>query len=413
LVESLTVPGVRALPHDWTRRHFSLLPERLDWREHLEAKYVFHGTSLDYLAQSREGLMGAIVAYRRDAAPKGERRMHLWHGPERLVEETFHGWFGPRMQRVRGDSFRLLLDRLPAFAIANAASEPTFVLPLSDFAAIGASHGALEAVLDARVVVATEALYAQAAHLPSLRVYVDYDGSRYGEGGRKLFYNDRGAPVVVESMARELLHGLGYDVVHPGVLRRLFHVLVGRPASHFAPGEWPAAFANARLGPLEWADRGRRRLAECRKDGLRPILLDALASWGRRPHARDHPPPPGSLPVVGRYLTRERFDELFEALTDARALQLFEGLLHGYDACSADWFAWQPGGRRAFFCEIKSSGDHLRDTQKSTILWCQRGARLEYRLLEVLHGRPPREARRPRDVEAPTAGIGEAAAQPL
>jgi hypothetical protein len=403
-----------APPHDWTRRYFAHLPDRADWHEHLGAKYAFHGTTLDYLARSREGLAGAVVAYRRERPRPGERRMLLWHGRDRLVEETFHGWFGPRVQRVRGAGFRLLLDRLTHFAVADPASQPTFVLPLPAFAALGASHGALEAVLDARVVVATDGLYSAAAHLPSLRVYVDYDGARYGEGARKLFYNDRGAPVVVESKARDLLARLGYDVVYPNVFRRLFHALVGRPASHFAPDEWPAAFAATRLGPLEWAERGAQRLAEARERGARGVVLEALEALGQRPPHRAHPPPPEGLPLVGRYLTRARFDSVVESLGDRRLLAVFEGLLHGYDACSADWFAWEPGGGRAFFCEIKSTGDHLRETQKSTILWCQRACGLEYRLLEVLHRRP---GKRPRakataPLAAPASAVG-AAAQPL
>lgn len=387
LVVALKEPTLqRVLHHDWTRKHFARLPERPDLEELLGASYVHHGTGLEYVMRSREGLEGAVVAARRASPRPGDRRMVLWHGKDRLVEETFYGWFGARVQRLKGDSFRVLLDRMEHFLVADPASGPVFVLPFRSFAALGTSHGVLESILDAKVVVATDGLYSRGGHLPSLRVYVDYDGARYGEGGRKLFYNARGAPVVVESVAREVLARLGYDAVHPGVFRRLFEALVGRPASHFSSSVWPTAFLNGRVSPLEWVARGRRKIEEARTSGVGDALLAALDEVGRRPFHRLHPPPEGSLPYIGRYLSRTRFESLIAAMGDRRVLAVFAGLLQGHDATASDWFAWQPQGDRAFFCEIKSSGDHLRETQKETILWCQRSGAVDYRLLEVLHG---------------------------
>lgn len=390
------VPTARVAPaldrpacHDWARKFFRHLPAVPGWAEHLDAGYVHVGTSLEYAARSREGLMGAVLVARHPKPRRGGRRMLMWHGRHRLVEEAFHGWFGRRVERIRSDACRLLLERLDHFVVVNPSTVPTFVLPLPGFAALGVSHGVLEQVVGAPVVVAAESLYARAAYAPSLRFYLDYDGARYGESTRKLFQNAHGAAVPVEWLARDLLRQFGYDVVSPTVFTRLFHALVGRPSAHFSHETWPGAFLGGRLSPLEWVERGRQRLDHARDAGVRAVLEAALEAVGRRRPYRDYPPPAGGLPLLARYLNRPRFASLLESLGDRAIVALLEGLLLGYRAAAADWFAWRADAGRAHFCEVKSRGDVLRPTQKEAILWSQRTGALDYRLLEVLHGRVP------------------------
>lgn len=361
------------------------------------------GTSLDYTISSPGGLDDAILAARNPATRPDARKWNLWHGRRPIREETFRGWFGARVQPLQRESVKALLQRLDHFLVVSASSRPKFVLPLGSFASLGVSRGALEAILDAPVVVTSEALYTTAAFVPSLRVYAGYDGSRYASSTRKLFRNRQGATVSVEAYASEVLRRLSYDVVFPSVFRRFFHALVDRPASHFQPGIWPRAFLGGRLSPLERVARSLERLEAAKREGFAVRLERDLAAIAHRPPYRLYPEPQGSIPYVGRYLSRSRFDNLLQVVGERRLLALMDAFARGYDPVAADWFAWEPGGGRAFFCEVKSLGDHLRDSQKQSILWCQRHGLLEYRLLEVLHAPRPvgtvlnaATARRPR-----------------
>ena len=370
-------PGV---PHDWTRRYFAHRPAQPHLADLLDAGHVYPGTVVERLARSPEGLEGSLLAVQHPEPRPPARRFLLWHGRDRLVEEAFHGWFGARVQRLDTAALRLLLPKLDHFAIVDPAANPTFVLPLQGFAKLGVSVGALESILGAPVEVTAQGLWSAAGHVPSLRLYVEYDGNRYAESTRKLFYNDEGAPVTVENVARDALTRLAYDAVHPAIFRRLFSSLVGRPALHFRPDAWPSAFVAARWSPLAWAQRALDRLAAARDEGFSAVFERAhtpLANlYGEQGLGRPH--------IAGRFLSRARFESLLATVGDRRLHLILEGMALGYDACAADWFAWQESGGRATFCEVKSQGDHLRDTQKETILWCQR-AGLDYRLLEVLH----------------------------
>ncbi len=374
-----------ALAHDWTRRYFAHLPQEPAWEEHLDAPYTVASPTLEYLSRSREGLDGAVVAARPSRPRPGRRRWVLWHGRHRVLEEAMHGWFGARVQPVPSESIRVLLERLPYFFVADAATRPTFLVSLPHFVRLGVSHGVLESVLDARVLITAESLFARAAYVPSLRFFVDYDGARYAQSSRKLFYNHLGDAATVENVAREALQRLGFDAVHPAVFRRMFALLVGRPAAHFRSDAWPAAFLQGRLSPFEWVQRAQQRFQEARTRGLRPLLAEGIDELRRRPFYRDQPGPDDSLPAFGRYLSDQRLDDLLTTLGDERLLALLEGLLLGHDPTAADWFAWETGGRRAFLCEVKSQGDTLRPSQKEAILWCQRTGAAEYRLLEILH----------------------------
>jgi hypothetical protein len=391
----MTASGVAARPslgarppHDWTRRAFVRAPSSAVAAEALGEPFVRQGTRLEAALSSLGGLDDALVVLRAAGGAANARRLRLWHGRRPLVEESFGGWFGPVTQRLSRQSVSTLVQRVPSLLVADASTKPTYILSLEDYAALGASHGALEAILDARVAVTADGLFARAAHVPSLRVYADYDGARYGAGARKLFYNARGDPVVVESVARDLLRRLGYDAVHPALFHRLHHALLGMPVAYFAAATWPASSAAARAGPLAAAAAALDRLEAARRRGFAATLADAFDAARRRPAQRRHPLPAHRLPLIGRCASRSRLDSLLASLGEPRLHAILRGLLLGYDCTAADWFAWGPGTGHAFLCEVKSAGDHLRESQKEAILWCQREGPIEYRLLEVLHQSP-------------------------
>lgn len=384
--------AVRGLPtlgpvlhHDWTRRYFRRPLPAGTQEETERAASLVPATSLELALASGEGVAGCVLVTRPSPEATSRRRMLIWHGAHRLVEETFQGWFGPRVQRVRGETFRLLLERLDHFLVLDASTQPTFVIPLASYNRLGVSLAVLESVLGAPVRLAAEAPFAGAAYVPSLRVFVRYDGARYQASARKVFYDPAGSPVAVEWVARDVLRRLGYDVVNPALFSRLFFALVGRPPSHFHVDTWPKAFVNGRLSPLEWVARGAARIEDAARRGMRTSLVGALEELGKRRPYRDFARPEGALPLVASHTTRRRLESLIEALGDQALATLFRGFLTGYRPNAADWFAWEPGGGRAFFCEIKSLNDHLRETQKDAILWCQRTGALDYRLLEILH----------------------------
>lgn len=389
------VPTLReTLTHDWTRRFFRALPEDPLLEEHLDHPSVVPGTSLDLILDDPDGLPDTILAARDAEASPG--RLRLWRGPRRIREETLQGWFGPRFRRIQSQSFRLLLERTTHFFILQPRAEPVYLFPLPQFARFGLSVGALESVLDARVLIPQEALYARNAYVPSLRVFASYDGNRYGDSTRKLFYSRHGTAAPVESVAREVLERLGYAAVSPAVLHRLFLALTDRPPSHFHPSAWPLQFAGARSSPLGIVDRARGRLRPFQEQADPLLLVRALEAFARRPPFRGVPAPDGALPLVARYFTRRRLEQFLEAVAAPRLGRIFEGFLRGHRVVSADWFAYQEATRRAFACEVKSRGDHLQPSQKESILYCQRAGGLEYRLLEVLHNlAPPRKEARP------------------
>lgn len=387
-------PTIReTLHHDWSRKFFAHVPEDPLLLEHFDQSYVTEGTSLDYLANRPGGLSDAILVARDPAAHGPRRRLVVWHGAHRIQEETFYGLFGHRFQRVLSNAFGLLLERATHFFIANPAAEPTYVIPLAQFARFGASHRVLEEVLEAPVVVPSEGLYARAAHVPSLRVYVDYDGNRYGDSTRKLFYDRNGRPVPVELAAREVLQRLGYEAVPPGLFHRLFLAVTDRPPSSFAPDAWPHLFLGGRVSPLHAAARAHARIDALADTGALPGLVRALEAIAARPPYRDVVGPGASLPLIRRYLTRRRFEGFVESVGESRLLAILRGFSRGYHVVSADWFAYMEGSSRVFPCEVKARGDHLRPYQKESILYCQRHGFLDYRLLELLHqsksGSPP------------------------
>ena len=375
------------LHHDWSRKFFTHVPEDPILLEHFDQPYVTEGTSLDYLATRPEGLGETILVAKDPAPAPSRRRLILWHGAQRIKEETFYGLVGHRFQRVLSDAFGLLLQRTSHFFIVNAAAQPTYVVPLPQFARFGASHRVLEEVLEAPVVVPAEGLYARSAHVPSLRVYVDYDGSRYGDSTRKLFYDQRGRPVPVELAARDVLQRLGYEAVPPGVFHRLFLALTDRPPSAFASDSWPLAGVAGRVSPLFAAARAHERIDALADAGVVPGLVRALEAIGARPPYNALGGNGTSLPLIRRYLTRKRFESFVDSIGERRLLAILRGFARGYHVVSADWFAYMEGSSRVFPCEVKARGDHLRPFQKESILYCQRNGLLDYRLLELLHQR--------------------------
>ncbi|MBI2077369.1 MAG: hypothetical protein HYT80_03215, partial [Euryarchaeota archaeon] len=355
--------------------------------DQFEQPHVAEGTTLDYLATRAGGLRAAILVAQDPKATPGRRRLLAWHGPQRIKEETFYGLFGHRFQRVLSNAFGLLLERTSHFFIVNPTCEPTYVIPLPQFARFGASHRVLEEVLEAPVVVPADGLYARSAHVPSLRVYVDYDGSRYGESTRKLFYDRHGRPVPVELAAREVLQRLGYEAVPPALFHRLFLAVTDRPPSNFAPDAWPGALLGGRVSPLRVAERAQERIDALADAGALPSLLRALEAIAARPPYNAYADSGGSLPLIRRFLTRRRFESFVESVGERRLIAILRGLARGYRVVSADWFAYMEGSSRVFPCEVKARGDHLRPYQKESILYCQRNGLLDYRLLEVLHQR--------------------------
>jgi hypothetical protein len=263
------------------------------------------------------------------------------------------------------------------------------VFPLPQFARFGVSTRVLEEILDAPVQVPAEGLYARHAHVPSLRIYANYDGTRYGDSTRKLFYDQHGNAVPVELVARDALQRFGYQVVPPGLFHRLFFAVVGRPPSHFAPDAWPALFLGGRVSPLEIAAKAQERIEALRDTGIVGGVVQSLEALAQRYPYKQFQRPDGALPLVSRYLTRRKLESFLETVGENRMLQIFRGFLRGYKVLSADWFAYMEGSRRVFPCEVKARGDHLRPYQKESILYCQRNGFLDYRLLELLHGQAP------------------------
>lgn len=383
------LPTVReVLHHDWARKFFAHRPADSLLEEHLSRDYVWPGTCLDYLATLREGLRSSILVARTPRRRKGGPHLSMWHGAEEIREETFYGLFGHRFQRISSSSFSLILDRLRYFFIADPEADPVYVIPLPEFARLGVSVGVLEEVLGAKVVLPAEGLYANNAYVPSLRVYLNYDGSRYRQSTRKIFYDQNGNPVPVELVARDVLHRLGYEVVPPAIFHRLFYALTDRPPSNFHGTSWPGEFLGGRLSPLFVAQRARERILALRDRGVLPGLVAALEAVGQRPPYRDIVRPDGALPLVSRFFTRKRFASFVEAVGENRMIKILDGLARGYQVVSADWFAYMDGTNRVFPCEVKARGDHLRPYQKESILFGQRDGLLDYRLLEVLHNAP-------------------------
>lgn len=389
LARSPTVQEV--IHHDWTRKSFHHLPEDPSLHEHLDRPYLYPGTMLQRLSESPSGFEDALLVARDPSPRTGSRRLHIWHGAQRIQEETFYGLFGHRFQRISSAAFGLILQRASHFLILDASTKPTFLFPLAQFARFGVSTRVLEEVLDAPVEVAAESLYARGGHVPSLRVYASYDGNRYGESTRKLFYNQQGNPVPVELVAREVLRRFGYEVLPPTIFARLLFAVTGRPPNQFQPDHWPGAFLQSRQGPLHAAALALQRIQLLRDAGLFPGLVQALEAQRARPPYRSLPTGGASLPLISRYLTRSRFELFLESVGEDRLVSILEGYLQGYHAVSADWFAYMEGSRRVFPCEVKARGDHLRPYQKESILFCQRNQILDYRLLELLHNRPQDE----------------------
>lgn len=384
----LAPPTVQeVIHHDWTRKPFTHLPEDAALHEHLDRPYLYPGTTLQRLAESPTGFEDAILVARSPESSR-PRRLILWHGSQRIQEETFYGLFGHRFQRISSAAFGLILQRATHFLILDAATRPTFLFPLPQFARFGVSARVLEEVLDAPVQVASEGLYARSSHVPSLRVYAQYDGSRYGESTRKLFYSQQGHRVPVELVAREVLRRFGYEVVPPALFSRLLLAVTGRPAAHFLPESWPGSFLHGRSSPLHAAALAHQRIQALRDAGLFPGLVQALEAYRARPPYRFVTGSATSLPLVNRFFTRARLEAFLETIGEERLLRILTGFLQGYHAVSADWFAYMEGSRRVFPCEVKARGDHLRPYQKESILFCQRNQVLDYRLLELLHNQP-------------------------
>lgn len=377
------VPTVQsALHYDWARRFFRHQPEVAGYEEALDASYCYEGTVLDALLADPEGLDDALfVAYRPEAAPP-DRKVLLWHGRRRLVSESLNGFFDDRYRRLRPAVVEEVAPRLGHFAVLHPDTEPVYLVGLPEFVAAGISHETLERLFDAPVAVATQAHYTDASYVPSLRVYVDYDGARYGDSTKKVFYDRHGHGVAVELVAREILSRLAYQVMPPAVFTRLFVALVGRPPSHFHPDRW--AWVDPRRSPLERVTKARARIEAISDDPVRGTVEALEALTKRKPYS-DHPRPAGALPLVTRFATRRRLESLLNTLGARRYLAILEGMLAGHRAVAADWFAWQEGTGRAFPVEVKSRGDTLRPYQKESILFCQASGVLEYRLLELLH----------------------------
>lgn len=369
------------LHHDWTRRFFSHLPADPASHEHVGQPYAVPGTTIDALLSTPEGLESTVLVA-RSSDGRTPRAPALWHGPQRIRLETFYGLVGPRFQRITTTSFPLLLSRITHFFIVRPEAEPRYLIPLPQFARLGVTPGVLEQVVDAPISVPEEGLFARAAYVPSLRIYSTYDGARYGHSSRKLFYDHHGRPVPVELVAREVLARLGYDVVPPRVLPRLFAAYTGQTASSFRPEAWFDPRRHIRLSPLDRVRRIRDALSTL-ADGPEALVREAerrqsarFGSKGLALLARLSGTGPGKL------------EALLEALTPRRLSALFRGILAGYEVANADWLAFRAASHRAFPCEVKSRGDHLRPTQKEAILFCQRSSLLDYRLLEILHNRP-------------------------
>lgn len=274
------------------------------------------------------------------------------------------GWFGPTFQRLGGRSLSPLVDRIGAAAIINVASNPCLVVARRALARAGANARALETLTGLPVMVATGGLHTPVGHVPSLRVYVDYDGTRYARGSRKLFADESGQRVSVESLARGALSELGFDAAHPALFHRLFRTATGFPVSQWKRDAWVQAFAahpNGPLGALGAAHEAIHRMADA------PSI------------------PEEAIPRLARYLPASKVASWWSTTGSLRIAHVLQGLLLGYEATAADWFTWEREGARAAFCEVKSRGDRLRDSQKEAILWCERVRGLEYRLLEVLH----------------------------
>lgn len=384
-VQTIRPTVQEVIHHDWGRKFFTHPPADVMLHEHLGRDYVFPGTSLDYLASAPGGLRSSILVARSTGRPGRRSAPLIWHGPERIREETFLGLFGRRFQRISSSSFSLVLDRLRHFFIAQPDADPVYVVPLPEFARLGVTVGVLEEVLGARVVVPAEGLYARNAYVPSLRVYLPFDGSRYRHSTRKIFYDPRGNPVPVELLARDVLRRLGYEVVSPAIFHRLFFAVADRPPSHFRPDAWPLELLGGRVSPLHVAQRLLERVAALRDRGVVPGITSALEALGLRPPYRDLVRPEGALPLVSRFFTRKRLAAFLETVGEARLVKILDGMARGYHVASADWFAFMEGTDRVFPCEVKARGDTLRPSQKESILFCQREGLLDYRLLEVLH----------------------------
>lgn len=379
------VPTVQpALHYDWARRFFRHRPDDAPVDGALDASYCYAGTVLDALLGDPDGLDDALfVAHHSEARPPN-RKVLLWHGRRRLVSESLNGFFDNRYRRLRPAVVEEVAPRLDHFVVLHPETDPVYLVGLPEFVAAGISHPTLERLLDAPVAVATQGHYSHAAYVPSLRVYVDYDGARYGDSTKKLFYDRNGHAVAVEIVAREILNRLAYQVVPPALFTRLFVALVGRPPSHFRPDRW--ARVDPRRSPL---DRVRTACAKIDAIADDPVkgTLDALDALARRKPYVDHARPDGALPLVTRFATRRRLESLLTTLGERRYLTILRGLLAGHRTVSADWFAWQEDTGRAFPVEVKSRGDTLRPYQKQSILFCQASGVLEYRLLELLHER--------------------------
>lgn len=373
------------LHHDWTRKTFSHLPEDASQDEHLNQGYVRQGTSLDLVLESPETLRECVLVARNPLDAGREAAPLLWQGPRRIRPETFYGLVDPRLRRVSSAAFSLLLRRASHFFVLQPSGDPTYLFPLPQFVRLGVSHATLERLLDARVLVPAERLYARRASVPSLRVFAPYDGNRYGHSTRKLFYDGHGNPVAVELVAREILSRLAYQVVPPHVFHRLFVALVGRPAPDFRTDAWPLLFLGGQRSPLAWVAKAQAALEAVEAPDQ---VLGALDAMARRWPYRRHPPPPGVPLLVGRFFNRTRLRAFLDVLGAPRLRRVLEGFLRGHPAISADWFAYHEGSHHAFCCEVKSRGDQLRPAQKESILFCQRTGTLDYRLLELIHNRP-------------------------
>lgn len=377
------VPTVQpALHYDWTRRFFRHRPDGAPLDGALDAAFCYAGTVLDALLADPETLDDALfVAHKPDARPPN-RKVLLWHGHRRLVSESLNGFFDNRYRRLRPAVVEEVAPRLDHFVVLNPDTDPVYLVGLPEFVEAGIGHKTLERLFDAPVAVATQAHYADAAYVPSLRVYVDYEGDRYGDSTKKLFYDRHGNPVSVEVVAREIMNRLAYDVVAPAVFTRLFVALVGRPPSHFHPDRW--AWVDPRRSPLDRVRKAHAKIEAIAHDPVRGTLeaLEALAN--RKPYV-DHHRPNGALPLVTRFATRRRLESLLATLGARRYLTILRGLMAGHRTVASDWFAWQESTGRAFPVEVKSRGDTLRPYQKESILFCQASGVLEYRLLELLH----------------------------
>jgi hypothetical protein len=380
-------PTVQPVLHyDWTRKFFRHAPGSEAVAASLDASYCYPGTVLEAALADPDGLDDALlVSYYDEAAPP-RRKVLLWHGDKRLVTESLNGFFDGRYTRLRPHVVEEVAPRLGSFLVLHPDTQPLYVIGVDDFVAAGISHETLERLFDAPVSVASQAHYTRAAYVPSLRVYVPYDGARYGDSSKKVFYDRHGHGVAVELVAREILQRLAYQVIPPSVFTRLFFALTGRPPSHFRPDEW--TWVDPRRSPLRRAAAARDRIQRITGD---PVggTIDALEELARRRPYADFQRPEDALPLITRFATRTRLQDLLETLGRDRYLAMLTGMLAGHRVVAADWYAWQPGTRRAFPVEVKSRGDTLRPYQKESILFAQASGLLEYRLLELLHEKDP------------------------